>query len=409
MKPQQIRYHINPETGAEDQSLGIVIDWKMIEKAYDKLKIPEAYHKPHMQGIDHLGYIIDLSDRSRGKTTNKLILGLLLYMAYGVQLHYIRQSSEQCELRNIKNLYSTVLDCGYIEKITEGKYNHLNYRGRRWYLQLLDDDGKVLESDPIACCVCFGLDDAPAQKSIYNAPKGDMIFFDEFISPIYRYNDYTLFSDLCKTIIRDRISPVIFMSANTIDKQSQWFDELCIRDQIEHLHQGESTETVTSLGTHLYIEILGQDTSVKRAQVNRRFFGFDTKRLSAITGKGEWTTDDYPHIPPSDDDHPVRIILNRIFVERQGRLIKLQVVKSPQHGLCVHAIPATKLYDDSIIFTADDLSDDRYLFCFGTGTGVGFVWDLYLQGRFRYAHNEAGAFIKSYVSYAKSKLAAMRR
>lgn len=408
MQRQDIHYYKNKK-GKEDPALGIVIDWKMIRKAYDGLKIPKKYHRPHMDGIDHLGYIIDLSDRSRGKTTNKLLLGLLLYAAYGIQLHYIRQNSDQCEPKQIKNLYETVLSCKYIERITEGKYNHITYRGRRWYMQLLDDTGKVLETDPVPCCVCFGLDDAPEQKSIYNAPRGDMIFFDEFITLHYGYDDYTLFTDLCKTIIRDRLSPIIYMSANTIDRQSPWFDELCIRDTVEKMEQGTAQEIQTEEGTHLYVEILPADNSEVRMAVNKRFFGFGGSRLSAITGRGTWASESYPHIPKEDPDSPSRILVNTIFLKRQNALIKLRLVDHPQLGISVFCMPATKTYDDSIIFSADTLEDVRYVFAFGKNTGVAFIWELYIQGRFRYATNSVGGVVKSYVSFAQSKLAAMRR
>lgn len=409
MKPLPIKYHINPDTGEPDQSMGIDIDWDAIRKAFKKLHIPDRYYKPRMDGIEHLGYIIDMSDRSRGKTTNKLLLGLILYQAYGIQLHYLRQNSDQVQPKSIRNLYETVLGNGYISRITEGKYNSIRYRGQRWYLQLLDDNGTVLEIDPVPCCVCFGLDESDDQKSIYNAPRGDMIFFDEFITSKYGYYDFKWFTDLCKTIIRDRKSAIIYMSANTIDINTPWFDELCIRDTVAALDRGQHAETVTSLGTHIYIEILPESTSEQRKQVNRKYWGFDTSQVSAITGKGVWTTDDYPHIPPADDDHPVQVIMNRIFVERQGRLFKLQLVRSDQHGLCIYVMPATRTYNDSVIFTADELQDTRYVFAFGRGTGVAWVWEMYTQGMFRYAHNAAGAFIKSYVSYCQSKITAMRR
>ena len=409
MQRQEIHYHKN-EKGKEDAARGIVIDWKMIQKAYNALKIPKKYHRPHMDGIDHLGYIIDMSDRSRGKTTNKLILGLLLYCAYGIQLHYIRQNSEQCELRYIKNLYETVVSCGYIEKITEGKYNHIMYRGKRWYLQLLDEEtGKVLETDPVACCVCFGLDEATAQKSIYNAPRGDMIFFDEFVSNTYGFYDYINFTDLCKTIIRDRISPIIYMSANTINRQSAWFDELFIRSAVEKMEQGTAQEISTEEGTHIYIEILPADNSEIRQAVNKRFFGFGGTRTAAITGRGTWASETYPHIPREDEEHPTREILNQIFLLRQNTLLKLKVVEHPTLGIGVFVMPATRTYDDSVIFTADDLTDARYVFAFGKNTGVYFIWELYMQGRFWYANNTIGGVVKSYVSYAQSKLAAMRR
>lgn len=407
IKPQTIKYLPNAD-GIPDPSVGIDIDWRMIERAYDRLKIPDRFHRPKMDGIEHLGYIIDMSDRSRGKTTNKLILGLLLYWAYGIQLHYIVHSKNQCEPREIRDLYRTVISNGYIEQITGGKYNNIAYRGRRWNLLMLDDDGHVLEQDPDACCVCFGLDDAPKRKSIYNAPLGDMIFFDEFITTETNWDDYKNFSDLCKTIIRDRKSPIIYMSANTIDKNTHWFDDLCIRDQVEKMNPGDHIETITDLGTHIYIEILSHETSMQRQDVNRRFFGFRTAQLGAITGKGDWTTDDYPHIPSQKDD-AVRVLHNAVFVQRGSKLAKLQLVQSRIRGICVHVMPATRTYDDSIIFTADDLADDRYVFGFGKQTTVGAYWDLYMQGRFWYSDNAVGAFIKSYVSFVNSRISAMRR
>ena len=408
MLRQEIHYYKNKK-GQEDPSLGIVVDWKMIKRAFKDLGIPKKYRIPHMDNLDRLGYVIDLSDRSRGKTTNKLILGLLLYCAYGIQLHYIRQSSDQCALKNIKNLYETVLSCGYIERITEGRFNHIYYRGKRWFLSRLDEDGNTVEKDPVACTVCFGLNEANELKSIYNAPRGDMIFYDEFITTQYGFYDYVNFTDLCKTIVRDRISPVIYMSANTINRQSPWFDELCIRKTVEKMDPGDGQEIVTEAGTHIYVEMLPLDDSDVREKVNKRFFGFVSPRTNAITGKGSWATEVYPHIPREDPDNPSKVILNNVFLKRQTALLKLKLVEHPILGIAVFVMPATKTYDDSLIFTADDIEDNNHIFCFGEDTGLRFLWDLYMKGRFWYSSNAVGEVIKSYVSYAQSKLSSMRR
>lgn len=403
VKPAKVTYYHN------NKALGIKIDWIRVRKEYDKLGIPAEYHDPLKPDFSRIGYSIDLSDRSRGKTTNKLLVGLILWQMYGIHLHYIRTNSRQCEPRNVRQLYDTVLSCGYIDKITGGKYNSISYKGKRWRLQLLDEEGEVLETCPDHCCICFGIDEAPELKSIYNDPLGDLIFFDEFITTSYGYDDFINFTDLCKTIIRDRQSPVIMMSANTINRQSPWFDELGIRELMQQLQPGKPATVSTDLGTHLYIEILSPDISEKRQAVNRRFWGFDNPRLNALTGRGDWATEVYQHIPKRDDANPERVLLGMVYIQHKSTLSRLQLVKHPTLGIAVFVTPAKRTYDDSIIFTGDELYDDRYVWGFGKGTPVEMIWDLYARGRFWYATNGEGQIVKSYVSYIASRITQMRR
>lgn len=415
VKRQKIHYYVNEDPGSdkygqEDPALGIVIDWKWVRKQYDDLNMPKIYHDPLKPDFDRFGYSIDMSDRSRGKTTNKLIVGLILFAGYGIITHYLRRNSQQCELKEIRALYDTVISCGYIEQITGGKYNMIGYRGKRWYLQLVDEAGTVVEQCPQHCTICFGLDESDALKSIYNCPTGDWIYYDEFIQTIQGYNDFIWFQDLCKTIIRDRLGSVINLSANTINKHHQFFDEFGIRDEIESLKFGEHMEIATDLGTHIYIEIISPNTSETRQRVNRRFFGFRNSRTSSITGRGEWATETFQHIPktpPATKPQP-RVMINTVFLERHGRIVKLQLVNHPDLGVSVFAMPATKLYDDSIIFTADDLKDRRYVFGFGRSTPLEVFWTLYAQNRWWYASNGLGSLVKSYVSYTNTKIKSMR-
>lgn len=396
MKPQQIKYIENkPE-------LGIVIDWDMIHKAFLKTGKCKEYPDPLSADITKVGYIVDMSDRSRGKTTQKLILGLLLYIAYGIRLHVIRQSSRMTEPKVIRNMYDTVLSEGYIEIITEGRWNSIYYRGKRWYLCLVDDDGTILETDTHECAICFGLDESDDLKSTYNCPVGDMIFFDEFISSSYGYDDFIRFIDICKTIIRDRRSPIIFMSSNTIDLNSMWFDEFGCRREIESMRYGDQRIIATDYGTHMSIELLEPDRSHKRRKVNERYFGFNNPRLNAISGRGEWATDVYPHIPKRRDKE-VTVLDNHVYLWYQGQYIHLTLVKDTQRGLCVHVTPATRVHDDSIILSAEEPESERHLFGFGKGTALDFWWKLYYENRWFYIHNGMGSTIHSYVGYVKSK------
>lgn len=392
-------------------SRGIKIDWDAVRKEYKRLKIPKEYYYPLRPDFSKVSYVVSMSQRARGKTTQLLILGLVLYAMYGIIPHYIRQSSKQCEPMNIRNLYEVVLANGYVSKIFGEQWNHIFYRGKRWYLCRLDEDGNMVERDSVSCCVCFGLDEAEALKSVYNCPTGDMIFFDEFISSRMGFDDFKNFCDLVSTIGRKRYGVVVFLSANTINRNSRWFDEYAIAETVRKMELGDTEQVVSPLGSHFWIELLAADESEDRVFVNRRLFGFRNTKLDAITGRGSWAEETFQHIPPDpeDDREQVKLLNNRIFIEMNSQLVKLAIVKHPYIGICVYVTPATKTYPDSIIFTADDIVDTRHIFCFGKGYPVNKIWTLYTSGRFYYAHNAAGCFVQAYVSYAQSRQRAMVR
>lgn len=393
-----------------NKNLGIKIDWSKVRKEFRKLGIPKNTYNPLKADLNKCGYVIDMSDRSRGKTTNKLILGLLLYKMYGITLQYIRQKKLDCERKNIINLYETVIEHNYIEKIFDNNFNDIEYYGKRWYLIKRDNEGNIEYKNEEHCTFCIGLDESDTLKSTYNAPKGDIIFHDEFITTIYGYNDFIRFSDICKTIIRDRISPVIFMSANTININSPWFDELCLREEIETMNRGESRYIESELGTHIYIEILGEDISKARDNVNKRFWGFKNPKLISITGKGTWATENYQHIPTyeCEDDEP-QILQNRVFIRMSSKLVKLKLVNDKERGLCVFVTPATKVHNDSIIMTADDINKKNEVFGVGKGTFLDAYWKLYAKNKFYYSRNSEGSFVSAYLSYFKTKIKEMNK
>lgn len=381
-----------------------------MRKEYKKLGIPKDTYFPLKADIRKFGYVIDLSDRSRGKTTNKLIVALILFKMYGIVLQYIRQKKSDCEPKVIRNLYETVKEYNYIEKIFGDTFNDIEYYGKRWYLTKRDEEGNVIEKCDEHSTMCIGLDESDSLKSTYNAPKGDMIFHDEFITSIYGYNDFVRFADICKTIIRDRISPVIYMSANNINKNSPWFSELGIQKEIDCMEQGETQYIETELGTHIYLEILSENITKERNNVNKRFWGFANKKLSSITGKGTWATESFPHIPqyPEDEEQP-EVLQNILFIRMAGKYVKLRLINDEHIGLCVYVTPATRVYSDSIILTADEIRSRNEIFALGKGTFIESYWKLYGKNKFYYSRNSEGAFVKAYLSYVTSKVREMNK
>lgn len=401
------------ELETNEKKLGIQIDWEAVKKEYNRLGIPKDTYSPLKADVLKVGYVIDLSDRSRGKTTNKLILGLILFKMYGIVLHYVRQRKSECERKMLADLYKTVLDYNYIEKIFGNTYNSIFFYGKRWFLCRVDETGEIVDKCEDNCTFCIGLDESDSLKSTYNAPRGDMIFHDEFITSVYGYNDFIRFCDICKTIIRDRISPVIYMSANTINKESPWFAEMGLEKVIQAMEMGDYEYVETVFGTHIYLEILEENVSGIRENVNKRFWGFNNDKLISITGKGTWATENYPHIPiyRDDEDEKPRILQNILFINMNSKYVKLQLVNDAQRGICVFVQPATKIYPDSVVLTCDEITDKRQAFAMGFDT-FNFVkayWKLYEQNKFYYARNSEGAFIKAYISYSRTKLGAMRR
>ena len=388
-----------------DKRKGILYDWKLIKKEYKKLKCPKDVYNPLKCDFATHGYCIAMSDRSRGKTTNPLLVGMIMHELYGTIIHYVRCTPEMIKPKTLKDLFKTVLQYDYIEKITGGAWNSCYYIGKRWYYCNRDETGKIIDKSPEHFMYCCCLNDADDMKSAYTCPIGDIIIFDEFIQMSgYGYNDFIRFSDICSTIIRKRISPIIYMLSNTIDISSPWFDEYAIRDDVNTMTQGETRSIVSPLGTHMFVEILAADVSEEKQNVNRRFFGFLNPKLAAITGKGVWASETYPHIPHNKDiDEHATILYNKLFMMQSGKLLKLQLVKNPI-GLCVYVVPANETYNDSWILTHGEIYDRRMIYGLGgKNTILDVYWKLYKMNRWYYTTNLDGELIKSYIEQTVQK------
>lgn len=171
----EIKYHDGKK------SMGIIYDWKKIRKEYAKLKCPKDTYYPLSCSPDECGYVWALSDRSRGKTTNCLLLGMVMNSLYGTIIHYLRISEDMCKPRNLKDLFDTILQYGYIEKITGGFYNSCFYYAKRWYYCTRDENGEIIDKAESHFMICFGINESDTLKSSYNAPTGDIIILDETI------------------------------------------------------------------------------------------------------------------------------------------------------------------------------------------------------------------------------------
>lgn len=378
----------------DDIQNGILIDWKTVLKEYNKLGIPKDVYTPINLPFNDAKYFVECSERSIGKTTNWILLGMILNKLYGITIEYIRQTIDMIMPRNLK-LFKTIIEYNYIEKITDGKYNNVKYFSRKfYYINTVTGDESTEEF-----MNCLSIDNNMDYKSSYNAPRGDLIIFDEFISKYYRVNEFIDFEDLIKTIIRERKSPIIVMLSNTIDKHNIYFKELEIYDYIQQMRGGEKKLVTTEMGTRININLITNvRNSKKKSLHNKLFFGFKNELLNSIRG-GEWATDSYPHIPKNKN---VDIILKNYYINFNDKLINIELVNEENLGLCCFLHLATNTYSDSIIFTHKkeiNAINERYLFGYSK-TDI-LIWKLYSKNKFYYSDNMVGEIVNSYIKLCK--------
>lgn len=375
-------------------------NWKDIRKEWDKLKMPkdivyDPFHIP-MSNKDprHCAYYMLISKRGVGKTTTMILLGLILFKLYGVKTQLIRQMSDMLKPKNMQEMMATILNCGYIEKLTEGRWNSATYYANRWTFAKVDDDGHVIEKTTTHFMYTLSIDQSFNYKSSYSAPDGDFIIFDEFIGKRYTNNEFVYFMDILSTIIRKRTGVPIVMLSNAIDEFSEYFEEFEINDKIRSMKKGDCDIAVTPGGTRVYVEII--DVNDKNsASLNKEYFGFKNPRLNAITGSEGWAVAMCKHYDYEDES--LELIDRTHYIKMGLNLVNLEIYRSDKYGVIVRVHKATKYYDDSTIYTVDEIEDSRFRKGFGYSKVDAFIWKLLRRDKWHYATNSTKNFVDKYV------------
>lgn len=371
------------------------IDHDKVKREYKKLGVPEGLFDPTECPVDLAKYFTIVTERASGKTTNVLLYGLCAHKLYNKPVQYIRQRDDMLAPKNARDLMSTIISHGYIEKLTGGRYNNAVYKSRRWYYCRYEDEVMTEQAkDP--CIVCLSVEKSELYKSSYNT-DGDFIIFDEFCTRYHLPDEFILFCDLLSTIIRSRIDGVtIWMLGNTIDRYEYYFDELEIADYIKYLQIGERALIKTAKGTPIYIEVFSPKKRTLKEKVNKIFFGFKNSKLNAITGE-DWLIVPYQHIDKTDERE---LIDKSHFIVYENNLIQLDIVNSEKYGVHIIAHKSTNNNFDGVYYTTEHLKDIRYRFRYGFSPVDRMIWTLYDRKKFFYATNSDAAIVQKYVNVA---------
>lgn len=373
-------------------------NWKDIKKEWNKLKMPkdvayDLFHIP-LEYNKRCGYYMLLSKRGVGKTTSVMLLGLILFKLYGVQIQYIRQTEDMLKPKFAQELMSTILSCGYIEILTEGRWNYAYYYANKWVFAKIDEDGHIIEKTALHFCYTLSIDQSFTYKSNYNAPMGNFTVFDEFIGKRYTANEFVYYLDILSTIIRKRSGVINFMLSNNIDEFSEYFEEFEIYEQIREMKAGECDIAETPGGTRIYVEKINIHDK-NAARLNAEYFGFKNPRLYAITGAGEWNVALCKHYDLEDE---TELIDRTHYIKMGYNLVNIELHRSGKYGYICRIHKATRVHDDSIIYTMDMIEDKRYRQGKGHSRVDAFIWGLLRQGLWHYATNSQKNFVDKYVS-----------
>ena len=377
---------------------GIKYDFNFLRNEYNKLKCPKDVYNPSHLPFDNCKWFVILSERARGKTTNLLLFGMLIWWHYGTGICYLRSNEQMIMPKASKDLFSNIISWGYVEKISGNKYNTIVYKSRRWYFAYVDTNGEIVNQANEPFCIMLSIDKNEQYKSVLET-KNDFIIFDEFIERYYYPQQFILLCDLIKTIARARQSVIICLSANTIDLNSPYFNELQIRDKIENMSQGDREIVTTPKGTRICVEILGKKTAKagkKQSILNSLYYGFDNPKLASITGSDTWAMYNYPHTPKD-----FKILVKNHYLEYNDKLIQLEICESTNGTIFVNCHQATNTYDDSITYTLDFSTDKNYRYMLGMTEIDNFIWEKYKRNMFTYSDNTIGSLVEKYVEICR--------
>ena len=383
------------------EQLGIEYDWGLIRKEYNKLGVPSDYYDIPWKAIQEGNkYIMSLSERSTGKTTNLgLLVGLVMNKLYGTLVVYIRPTEDELSASHANKLVDVIKSYNeghYIKMLTDGEYNSIYYHWRQFYYCFVDETGEIVKKSSKPIIQLLSIQRSQDYKSTLNVPLGDWIVLDEFIGKYYRPDEAVHFLDLLKTIIRDRMSPVVCMLANTINLNSTYFEEFEISREVRKMTKGDKRTLVTDRGTKIYVEIINlvrKDNA--HSILNSMFFGFKNPKIASITGEDVLAFDCVPHIPRVENK---TILVNNLYIENNLELLKVELVKCEGMKAHLEVHRATRTYDDSIILTIGEIKDNRHYWGLGPKSLNSFLSKYITNRQVYYSSNEVGSIFKDYLN-----------
>ena len=343
-------------------------------------------------------YNVIFGERSNGKTYATLKQALENYFDNGSQFAYIRRWSVDVQPKRMNNLFNAIIEDGYLEKLSGGKFTAIFYRTGRFYLCTYNDKGKPIYNEEDIIGYAFSLSENEHNKA-NSYPRVTNIIFDEFLTnKIYLPDEFILFMNTVSTIVRQRTNVKIYMLGNTVNKYCPYFKEMGLTN-ILSMKQG-SIDLYTYGDSKLKVAVEYAD-SKKKFKKNNFYFAFNNPKLKMITG-GAWELNIYPHAPVKW--LPKNIIFT-YFIDFNDNIYQCEIINKDTNVFTYIHEKTTPIKnpDKDIIYTLDYNPKINYnvnILKPLTDYQNKITW-FYTHDRVYYQDNNVGDAINNYLKICK--------
>lgn len=343
-------------------------------------------------------YNVIFGERSNGKTYATLKQALENYFDNGSQFAYIRRWSVDVQPKRMNNLFNAIIEDGYLEKLSGGKFTAIFYRTGRFYLCTYNDKGKPIYNEEDIIGYAFSLSENEHNKA-NSYPRVTTIIFDEFLTnKIYLPDEFILFMNTVSTIVRQRTNVKIYMLGNTVNKFCPYFKEMGLTN-ILSMKQG-SIDLYTYGESKLKVAVEYAD-SKKKFKKNNFYFAFNNPKLKMITG-GAWELNIYPHAPVKW--LPKNIIFT-YFIDFNDNIYQCEIINKDTNVFTFIHEKTTPIKnpDKDIIYTLDYNPKINYnvnILKPLTDYQQKITW-FYTHDRVYYQDNNVGDAINNYLKICK--------
>lgn len=343
-------------------------------------------------------YNVIFGERSNGKTFATLKQVLENYFSDGSQFAYIRRWSVDVQPKRMNNLFNAIIEDGYLEKLSGGKFTAIFYRTGRFYLCTYNDKGKPIYNEEDIIGYAFSLSENEHNKA-NSYPRVTTIIFDEFLTnKIYLPDEFILFMNTVSTIVRQRTNVKIYMLGNTVNKYCPYFKEMGLTN-ILSMKQG-SIDLYTYGDSKLKVAVEYAD-SKKKFKKNNFYFAFNNPKLKMITG-GAWELNIYPHAPVKW--LPKNIIFT-YFIDFNDNIYQCEIINKDTNVFTYIHEKTTPIKnpDKDIIYTLDYNPKINYnvnILKPLTDYQNKITW-FYTHDRVYYQDNNVGDAINNYLKICK--------
>ena len=343
-------------------------------------------------------YNVIFGERSNGKTYATLKQVLENYFSDGSQFAYIRRWSVDVQPKRMNNLFNAIIEDGYLEKLSGGKFTAIFYRTGRFYLCTYNDKGKPIYNEEDIIGYAFSLSENEHNKA-NSYPRVTTIIFDEFLTnKIYLPDEFILFMNTVSTIVRQRTNVKIYMLGNTVNKFCPYFKEMGLTN-ILSMKQG-SIDLYTYRESKLKVAVEYAD-SKKKFKKNNFYFAFNNPKLKMITG-GAWELNIYPHAPVKW--LPKNIIFT-YFIDFNDNIYQCEIINKDNNVFTYIHEKTTPIKnpDKDIIYTLDYNPKINYnvnILKPLTDYQNKITW-FYTHDRVYYQDNNVGDAINNYLKICK--------